>query len=32
MKIETLATGALIGWVIVTTAILANAIVDALCR
>ena len=32
MKIETIATGALIGWVIVTAAILANAIVDALCR
>jgi hypothetical protein len=32
MKLETYATAALIGWVIVTAAILANAIVDALCR
>ena len=32
MKLETLATTALIGWVIVTGAILAHAIVEALCR
>jgi hypothetical protein len=32
MKIETLATAALVAWVIVTAAILANAIVEALCR
>jgi len=32
MKLETYCTIALIGWVIVTAAILANAIVDALCR
>jgi hypothetical protein len=32
MKLETLATGALIGWVIVTAAILTYAIVEALCR
>jgi hypothetical protein len=32
MKIETLATTALIGWVIVMGAILAHAIVEALCR
>jgi hypothetical protein len=32
MKLETIATTALIGWIIVTTAILAYAIVEALCR
>jgi hypothetical protein len=32
MKLETLATAALIGWVVVTGAILAHAILDALCR
>ena len=32
MKIETLVTGALIGWVIVCSVILAHAIVEALCR
>jgi hypothetical protein len=32
MKLETLATAALIGWVIVCTVILSDAIVAALCR
>jgi len=32
MKIETLATGALIGWIIVTSVILAENIAAALCR
>ena len=32
MKLETLATTALIGWVIVCTVILCDAIVAALCR
>jgi len=32
MKLETLATGALIGWVIVTSVILTDAIIAALCR
>jgi len=32
MKLETLATVALIAWVVVTGAILTRAIVDALCR
>ncbi len=32
MKIETLATGALIAWVVVTGAILTRAIVEGLCR
>lgn len=32
MKIETLATAALIAWVVVTGAILTRAIVEGLCR
>jgi len=32
MKIETIATGALIGWVIVCSVILFDAIIAALCR
>ena len=32
MKLETYCTFALVAWIIVTTAILANAIVEALCR
>jgi hypothetical protein len=32
MKLETYCTFALVAWVIVTAAILANAIVAALCR
>jgi len=32
MKIETYATAALIGWIIVCSVILSDAIVDALCR
>ena len=32
MKLETLATTALIGWVIVTSVILADGIIAALCR
>jgi hypothetical protein len=32
MKLETLATAALIGWVIVCSVILSDAIVTALCR
>ena len=32
MKLETYCTFALVAWVIVTAAILTNAIVDALCR
>ena len=32
MKLETYCTFALVAWVIVTGAILTNAIVDALCR
>jgi hypothetical protein len=32
MKIETLATGALIGWIVVTTIILFEALIGALCR
>jgi hypothetical protein len=32
MKLETLATGALIGWVIVCSVILSDAIIKALCR
>jgi hypothetical protein len=32
MKIETYCTFALVAWVIVTAAILVNAIVDVLCR
>jgi len=32
MKLETLATGALVAWVIVCSIILSDAIVAALCR
>ena len=32
MKLETYATAALIGWVIVTSVILSDAIIAALCR
>ena len=32
MRLETIATAALIGWVIVTSVILCDAIVAALCR
>jgi hypothetical protein len=32
MKIETYATAALIGWIVVTTIILFEALIGALCR
>jgi hypothetical protein len=32
MKLETLATAALIGWVLVCTTVLSDAIVAAMCR